>query len=499
MRLEDVTAKIRPRARWESIDLGCAMARRSYGKILLAWLVCVWPIWILGVIGLGYMSEEGWHLFWSTLWVWLTLGLAGRLPLYVMSRELFGEEVTAWAVIKRSPQLFFKGFLHGIVSRFSMSRGLSMPVSQLEGLKGQAYRSRVNLLLRNGGDGATQAVLVCNMMLLVTSLACWFFIMMILQFYGQSDLFETFFEDVYAHGGDHAVAWLFFLFYCISVTLVEPLFVGSGFAMYVNSRTLTEGWDIELSFKRLSERLRRNFHTKGVSILFVFCGLSLFSMSEVSAETAKERAGRILNQEEYTIHQRQEKTYKSKSSSSSSSSSAPKSVTSAASGVGGVFEGISLFVFWSLVLILLGLIVWVILKNRHALDKTNSLEEVDDVPPVKSVMGMDVTLESLPKALSEEAREAWLRGEHQLALSLLYRGAISWMVHQGRIAIVESDTENDCVQRVLEKQMPDGKGSFFKGVTDAWIQLAYGKHLPPEAEVLEMCNQWPFNQEGGAR
>lgn len=500
-----MTAKIRPRARWESIDLGCVMARRSYGTILLAWLVCVWPLWIVGVLGFGLISEGGWHVFWSSFWIWLTLGIAGRLPLHIMSRELFGEKVTAWGVIKLWPKMLFTNIWRGIISRFTVSRGLSMPVSQLEGLKGSAYKARVNLLLRNGGDGATQAVMVCNLMLLVTTFACWFFIMMVYQLYGENDLFDRLFEDLYIHGDDHSTSWLFLLFYGISVTLIEPLFVGAGFAMYVNSRTLTEGWDIELSFKRLSERIRGTFRQKGGQLLLAFCGLSLFMMSDASAETAKERAERITSAEEYTVHERQTKRYDSSSSSSSSSGSSSSSSgsgsssSSAAGNPTAVFEGIFLLLFWAIVIVVVGLVIWVIIKNRHALNKTNSLDEVDDLPVVTSVMGMDVTPESLPKALTDEAREAWLRGDQQLAMSLLYRGAISWMVNTGRVPIVESDTEDDCVRRVIEKQIAEDRGKFFTNLTESWVKLAYGKSLPLESEVMAMCDRWPFDVEGGKR
>jgi len=250
MRLEDVTARIRPRSRWESIDLGCAMARRSYGSILIAWMVCVWPLWAVGVIGLGYLLEDGVHVFWSLVWIWLSLGVAGRLPLHVVSRELFGEKVTAWQVIKLWPKMLFQNLLTAFTSRFSTTRGLSMPISQLEGLKGATYRSRVSLLSRNGGDGATQASMVALLMVLVTAASCWFFMMMVYQFYGENDFFERIFEDLYLYGDDHSNLWLILLFYCIGVTLIEPLYVGAGFAMYVNSRTMTEGWDIELSLRR---------------------------------------------------------------------------------------------------------------------------------------------------------------------------------------------------------------------------------------------------------
>ncbi len=518
MKLEDVTAKIRPRSRWESIDLGCAMARRSYGPILLAWMVCVWPLWALGVIGLGMICDGGWHVWWSFVLIWLSLGIMGRLPLHVVSRELFGEKVTAWQVIKAWPSMLFGNSWKGIFGRFSVTRGLSMPVTQLEGLKGATYKARVNLLLRNGGDGATQASLVAFLMVLVIVMSCWFFIMMVYQFYGENELMEMFFEDLTIYSEESSAGWLFLLFYAVGVTLIEPLYVGAGFAMYVNSRTLTEGWDIELSFKRLSERLKVNFRErkddvasdvkkgKGMLLAMMGIGLTLFSSPIAEAlsdsedkSAAKKRVERILSGDEYTVHKRQEKSYKSKkksSSSSSTSSSSSGSLFGSGSGGGAsfIFEGFFLIIFWVMVVALVALLIWVIIKNKHALNKTNSLAEPDELPAVKSVMGMDVTPESLPKALSDEARDAWFRGEHHTAMSLLYRGAISWMVNQGRVPIVESDTENDCVRRVLAKDIDEGKGQFFAGLTSSWVTLAYGENLPSEAEVLEMCDHWPFEK-----
>jgi hypothetical protein len=38
MRLEDITAEVRPRGRWEAVDLGFAMVRRHFGRLLIAWL-----------------------------------------------------------------------------------------------------------------------------------------------------------------------------------------------------------------------------------------------------------------------------------------------------------------------------------------------------------------------------------------------------------------------------------------------------------------------------
>jgi len=39
------------------------------------------------------------------------------------------------------------------------------------------------------------------------------------------------------------------------MAIVEPFFVGAGFALYLNRRTQLEAWDIELAFRRIARRL----------------------------------------------------------------------------------------------------------------------------------------------------------------------------------------------------------------------------------------------------
>ena len=47
MRLEDVTAEIRPRSEWEAVDLGLAMVRRDGSRLLACWLVTALPVHVL--------------------------------------------------------------------------------------------------------------------------------------------------------------------------------------------------------------------------------------------------------------------------------------------------------------------------------------------------------------------------------------------------------------------------------------------------------------------
>lgn len=77
MKLEDVTAEIRPRVRWESIDLGCALASRHIGAIWKAWLITIVPLWIL----LALLLRN--HPFWFIVCTWWLKPIYDRVPLMV--------------------------------------------------------------------------------------------------------------------------------------------------------------------------------------------------------------------------------------------------------------------------------------------------------------------------------------------------------------------------------------------------------------------------------
>ena len=40
----------------------------------------------------------------------------------------------------------------------------------------------------------------------------------------------------------------------MAVTTIEPFYVAGGFSLYLNRRTLLEGWDIELELRRCAAR-----------------------------------------------------------------------------------------------------------------------------------------------------------------------------------------------------------------------------------------------------
>ena len=274
MKLEEVTAEIRPRGRWESVDLGCALVRENYGVIIACWFMTVVPIWIvLGTIGYWFYTNDDlapalgissplYFIFWNS-WLlfilWWLKPIYDKVPLYIISRSLFGEKVKIGTMLKAWPKLVFKDIFKLLITRrISASRSLAMPVSELENLKGKAYKSRVRLLSRNGGDGASNVTMSSLMLEHMMYISCLLFIVMTYAYQIDMDvLLENTWEyiQVKSHGFAAVIIGFSALFYVIAITIMEPFYVGSGFALYVNSRTITEGWDIELAFKRMTERI----------------------------------------------------------------------------------------------------------------------------------------------------------------------------------------------------------------------------------------------------
>ena len=105
------------------------------------------------------------------------------------------------------------------------------------------------------------------------------------------------------------------------------------------------------------------------------------------------------------------------------------------------------------------------------------------------VRDLDIRPESLPDDIGQAARALWLRGEHRAALSLLYRGALSRLVHGHAVPIRAASTEGECV-RIAERTLPEHSSDFFARLVGAWQIAVYGAHEPESAKVLALCDEF---------
>jgi hypothetical protein len=102
------------------------------------------------------------------------------------------------------------------------------------------------------------------------------------------------------------------------------------------------------------------------------------------------------------------------------------------------------------------------------------------------VRELDIRPESLPADIGAAARELWLAGERRAALSLLYRGALSRLVHSFAVAIDDASTEGDCV-RLAQAALPAPRSEFVAALVQAWQLAVYGGRPLATEHVLRLC------------
>ena len=479
MRLEDVSAEIRPRTEWEAVDLGLAMVRHHLGSLLAIWGLCVIPVWL--VLGLSLAIVPAWVVL---LIVWWLRPIYSRPVLYYLSHSLFGAEPSLWETFRQWPRLAVRHLFYSLVAaRFSPWRTFLLPVLQLEGLKGGAFAARRRGLSVQGGDICILMTVIRICMEAFFFLGFWMTMMAFLPATLHPD-WQVLLDDFRtAESFSSVFVVLSVLAFLATVALGEILHTGIGFALYLNSRTKLEGWDIELVFRRLGQRLKNATGMIAGVIVFVFLivgtGVSdLRAEEEDPAVLIKE----IKKHEDFKVHTRTVRV-----------------------PVGRDFEGwdfgdgfaemvasLAKVVFWVIVALLLALLVWFIAKNAGLFRLWKGDDRKKAAPvQAKTVMGMTVTPESLPEDVVAAARRAWEKGLHQESLGLLYRGAISWLVGEGGVPIRESDTESNCLRRAGNLEDRERFG-YFRGLTGVWMQMAYGKVVPSDDVVRKLCQDWPF-------
>jgi len=514
MKLENLTAEIRPRGKWESVDLGVALVQRNYKSIVIAWLFTVVPMMIVisGAAYLWYSNENLWFddsTPWLLAWfyviapfvfTWWVKPIFERVPLYILSRSLFGEKVSISQLVQQWPRMIIKDIFTLLVfRRFSMNRSFVMPIHELEGLKGSQYSQRVALLQRNGGDGASGLTIACNLLSWVSMLTVYIGYKWLTMYGFDSEVFGshmTYFFQAFTTeyiDSQSVFSLMFFLVnYMIVISLLAPFYSGAGFAIYINSRTISEGWDIELAFKRMSERLRDLRGGAKHTLLSLACIFSLsFGLAHhaEARDTNNESVEQIMESEDYDLRVVSEKVKIKDEIKDQPTATDNRSVNTNAAAV----SSLGTVLLWLIVAAVIVGVVLLIVQNLHIFreGKSSSLKKAD-APRVKSVLGMDVTPESLPDDVLTAARKAWSDGDKQFALSLLYRGSLEWLVNSARVPIVESDTERDCVEHAKSLGVANVE-SYFSRLTNLWVAQAYGKISPKDNDIDWLCGDWPFN------
>jgi Domain of unknown function (DUF4129) len=83
----------------------------------------------------------------------------------------------------------------------------------------------------------------------------------------------------------------------------------------------------------------------------------------------------------------------------------------------------------------------------------------------------------------------WQGGQPLAAMSLLYRGALSKLVHQHQVPIRSSSTEGDCLQ-LSEPLLQAPARQYLQQLVGHWRQAAYAARWPGDPEVQQLCQHF---------
>ncbi|HEX5109345.1 MAG TPA: hypothetical protein VFV95_12890 [Vicinamibacterales bacterium] len=240
MRVDALAIRLRPRTPFEAADLGVRLCQSAARSVFGCHAVVALPI---GALALASHEIAGWLPY---LVVWWTKPWIDRTILFVLARAAFGQQTTPVDVWRAQREVWWRQLLFTFTERrLSPWRGLTQPVYQLEGVSALRAQPRVAQVRRKTRGPAALVTIAYSLAELSLTLALFSLIFWLAPFQESFDLLDVFSGDF--SGG---TILTFAIAYVAAALFLEPFFVASGFAMYLNRRAELEAWDIEQEFRR---------------------------------------------------------------------------------------------------------------------------------------------------------------------------------------------------------------------------------------------------------
>ena len=477
MELSRLAVRLRPRGGWEAMDLGFHMAR--------TWWRPVWGTWCAVFVPTALLLHL---LFWEYPGIamaitWWLKPVFDRFVLHVVSRAVFGvppgvrETLGAWR------QVLSPGLVAALtLQRLSLARSFTLAVPQLEHQTGAAGRARRNALGRRLRGYAIWLTSTCSFFELFVILSVGIGLQLLAPG-AQSEGLD--FERLFAGRGEEgAWSWTNSVPWCIAITAIEPFYVCAGFALYLNRRAILEGWDIELQLRRLDERLSRPAATLAAALLAaVLLAAVPAEPAHAQEKSAREEVREVLKAPEL-VPWREEMRWQFRREPDKDPK--PRADGPAWGEFGRFIASLAQALAWIAAALLAAAVLYYLFRYVRA---RIAERRGDDWQPPEALFGLAVAPESLPDDVAGTAAALAREGRVREALSLLYRGALSALVHRERVRLVEGDTEADTLV-AAKRVLPRPAADYFGSLVGAWIAAAYAGRLPDTEGAVALAGGW---------
>lgn len=514
MRLSDATVAIRPRSTWEAMDLGVLMSQQHRRLLMTSWAIVTLPLFAVLTLLLWDSPSLAVFIFW-----WLKPAYE-RLPLYILSKALFGETPTLKQALREFPRLLKPQLLASLTwRRLSLSRSFLLPVVQLEGLDGTARQQRLQVLLQRNAGGA-QWLTIIGMHL---ETALWIGLMVLFYMLLPQQIETDWDWQSLILDADHHWRWLEHLtnaFYALVLVVWEPIYVACGFSLYLNRRTALEAWDIELVFRRLRQRL----NSSALGLLLAVC-LLLPAVPPVWAAAdpaSAPEAPRLLHQPltSQAAHDSikallEQPPFKNKESvtryrfgddpaapAEAKPGEAPQWLKTLLGWLDSqrfnALAGLIEVLLWGALIAAVGWLIWRYREFlRTFVSRRPKLPARIRPPAPQQAFGLDLSPQTLPDDIAASAEQLW-HTQPRAALGLLYRGLLSRLLHDFALTLKPADTEHQVLLRIEQLQRPELL-AFSRSLTLHWQNMAYGHRVPAAHLQQELCDGWRALFGSGAR
>jgi hypothetical protein len=503
MQLERIGVALRPRTSQEAMDLGMAMLRAHARPVWSAWLVFTLPIflacqllaWSLGMPWLGLVLP------------WWLRPMFDRIPLYVLSRAVF-EQAPSWRATVRGQRNWPWGRTLAALTwlRVDTHRALRLPMELLEGVAANQRRARWRVLSRPLVGTTSGLTWTCMAFELVISLSLCIFGLWLVPNEALPDSMRSMNQALTLPAFRHALIWIASGVTYVSMSIVEPLYVAAGFALYLNRRTQLEAWDIDLAFRRMRERLI----DAGVAMALFACALCLPSFAHAADRQADvqrtppqpiaevfhqplsdkdaqfARASALVYRDARFGQPRKVQHWVPRTPWTTQAHMSPSSFGALFANLGA---GLLNVLLWGLLAVVVAALVMFALRYVR-IAKPSLLERREKAKPLRSSVAQELPL---PEDLADAVRERWRNGRRREALALLYRGSVQRAAAALRMQPPIDATESDWLQ--YARSMDDAaRRDRLIAIVRTWQLAAYADRYPGDADVDALLSGWPAQQ-----
>jgi hypothetical protein len=465
----DIAVTLRRRSPWEATDLGLAMLQRWWRPVFAAHALVLVPISVV-LIALGWALDAMWA---AMLAMWWLEPLYDRVVLHVLSRAVFGVVAEPRAVLRAAREWLGTGLFSALTfQRFDLARSFNLAVVQLEGQRGREARERRNVLGRRARGNAVWLTVVWLHFeaALIWSAGALTELMLPAQLERARGAGEPFFGGFFESLQTLSVADA--AVYAAVILFLEPFYVAAGFALYLNRRTLLEGWDIEVALRRIAER-----HAAAL-MLFMAVVLLVAGPGQALAQekNPKREIAEVMKAPEFGHYR--ETTRWAARDASKPREPAKRSDSRWLEAIGYAFAHAAEVLFWGVAIAACAYALWWLSRVLPRVAAAPS----ESYRPPPALFGMELAPEKLPANIAEAAAALARDGKLREALSLLYRGALSELVHKRGIRLLSSHTEGEAVQLA---GMP-----YFAALVDAWRSCAYARRELSFTQVEDLAKAY---------